>query len=226
MGKPSVLFVTKRRDDPLAQDALLFATQHFPGCTTVLGKQGEAIPDVVRNWEGDYLVSYLSPWVIPGAVLERAAVAAINFHPGPPEFPGYGCYNFALYEDATTYGVTCHHMAPAVDSGKVIAVSRFPVFPTDDVRSLVKRSSAHLLFLYYRIMSGILNAEPLPSSGESWTRAPFTRSGMLRLFRVSPEMPADEVRRRIRASAYPGFTGAFIEINGQKFYHDPPSRDG
>jgi hypothetical protein len=48
---------------------------------------------------------------------------------------------------------------------------------------------------------------------------------MLRLFRVSPEMPADEVRRRIRASAYPGFTGAFIEMNGQKFYHDPPSRD-
>ncbi len=88
---------------------------------------GRSTAREARSWQGDYIISYLSRWVVPAELLERARRAAVNFHPASPDYPGIGCNNFALYENAAEYGVTCHHMAPRVDSGEIIAVRRFPV---------------------------------------------------------------------------------------------------
>ena len=68
-----------------------------------------------------------------GISYKKSKTAAINFHPASPEYPGTGCNNFALYENAGEYGVTCHYMAPKADTGKIIKVKRFPVFANDDV---------------------------------------------------------------------------------------------
>ena len=121
MKPPSVLLLSKKRDDPFAEEALRFVSRHFPTADIVLGKTDETLPEETLRWTGDYIVSYLCGWVVPQSLLDRAKVAAINFHPGPPEYPGTGCYNFALYEGATKYGVTCHHMAASVDAGAIIA---------------------------------------------------------------------------------------------------------
>src|SRR5438309_8525630 len=59
---------------------------------------------ISHEWSG--VLSFVSPWIVPRALLSRARVA-LNFHPGPVEYPGIGCYNFALYEGATTYGAVC-----------------------------------------------------------------------------------------------------------------------
>lgn len=226
MSQPSVLLVSKNREDPLAQDALAFVAQHFANHQIVLGMKGDPLPTAIRNWEGDYLVSYLAPWILPQRVLDKARVAAINFHPGPPEYPGIGCYNFALYDRVPTYGVVCHHMAAHVDTGEMIAVRRFPLFPSDSVVSLAKRSSAHLLLLFYEIMSRVLKGEPLPRSEESWQRKPFTSTEMYELFRLTPDMSDEEVQRRIKAAEYPGWPGAYVELAGQRFYRQPNAPHG
>lgn len=221
MKPPSVLLLSKKRDDPFAEEALRFVSRHFPTADIVLGKPGETLPKETLRWTGDYIVSYLCGWVVPQCLLDRAKVAAINFHPGPPEYPGTGCYNFALYEGATKYGVTCHHMAASVDAGDIIAVRRFPLFPADNVLSLAKRSSACLLELFYEIMPAILDGRPMPESDEVWQRKPFTRRDMHDLFRISPDMPKDEVLRRIAAAEHPDWPGAFVEVSGERFYHKP-----
>lgn len=84
------------------------------------------------------MISYLCPWILPEHLLERAKVASVNFHPGPPEYPGIGCTNFAIYNQEVIFGMTCHHMATRVDTGKIVAVRRFPLFPTDTVLSLTE----------------------------------------------------------------------------------------
>ncbi len=66
-----------------------------------------------------YIISFVSPWIIPENLLNSAQKAAINFHPGPPDYPGTGCYNFALYEGTKKYGVTAHHMEKKVDTGNI-----------------------------------------------------------------------------------------------------------
>ncbi len=206
----SLLFIGKK-DDPASRHALEFVELHFPGAVKVLGRRGDPFPENLLAWRGEFVVSYLSPWIIPGALLERAGIAAINFHPGPPEYPGIGCTNFALYNGETVYGVTCHHMAAKVDTGPIIAVRRFAVFPADTVWSVTQRCYAHILVLFYEVLSNILAGEPLPVSKETWTRRAYKRSELNELCRLTPDMTPGEQARRIRATTYPGMPGPWLD---------------
>lgn len=135
----SVLFLGKENDGHV-QKALDFCRLNFTDVTACLGKWGDPLPEDIERWEGEYVISYLSRWVVPEYLLKKAKVAAINFHPASPDYPGIGCNNFALYEEAKEYSATCHHMASRVDTGAIIAVKRFPVFPSDSVSTLLSRT--------------------------------------------------------------------------------------
>src|SRR6266481_2419879 len=100
------------------------------------GARGEALPDRVRSWQGDYILCFRSYFILPKALIDRAHIAAINFHPAPPDYPGSGCVNLALYDGAKTYGVTAHVMNEKVDNGPIIHCRRFPIFPQDTVSTL------------------------------------------------------------------------------------------
>ncbi len=219
-SKFSLLFLGKA-DDPDCARALQFCRDNFEPLTACLGRWGDPLPAEVRNWQGDYIISYLSRWVISAEVLGRAKRAAVNFHPASPDYPGIGCNNFALYEGATHYGVTCHHMAPKVDSGPIIAVRRFPVLPEDNVASLLERTYANQIALFFEIADVMADGDELPKSAETWTRPPFTRTQFEELFRVTPDMPPEEVARRIRAVSY-GPYQPYIEVAGHRFEYKPP----
>jgi len=212
----SVLFIGKRNDF-YCEKAREFISCQFPDAKIVLGKRRDLFPYDAMSWQGDYLISYLSPWVIPEYLLKRAKIAAINFHPGPPEYPGIGCTNFAIYDAVKTFGITCHHMAPQVDTGKLISVRRFPVFENDSVYSLTQRCYAHILSLFYDLMSDVMRGQTLPSTDEYWTRKPYKRSELNDLCRLTSGMSQEEIQRRIRAVSYPGMPGAYIDIAGQRF---------
>ena len=218
-SKCSVLFLGKSSDKH-CQKALEFCQENFITVSAYLGKWGDRLPEEVRRWKGDYIVSYLSRWIVPSSVLESAQVAAINFHPASPEYPGIGCNNFALYENARTYGVTCHTMASKVDTGQIIAVTRFPVLPEDDVRSLLLRTYDHQLSLFQDIVKTILAGNKLPVSSEKWARKPFTREEFNELSKITPEMSAEEVARRIRATSF-GVWQPTVEIAGYSFMYRP-----
>lgn len=174
------------------------------------------MPTEICDWNGDYILSYLCRWVIPLTVIQSAEKGAINFHPASPDYPGIGCNNYALYENASEYGATCHHMAGKVDTGKIIAVKRFPVFSTDDVSSLLLRTYEFQLVLFYEIVGKILNREPLPEPDEHWTRHPRSRREFNELGVITPEMTDDEVARRVRAVSY-GVFQPTVDIGGFRF---------
>lgn len=213
----SILFISKRREDQYRDQALHFLKQHFPETEVVLGFGTEPQPEILQNWEGDYIISYLCPWVLRAPLLSRARQAAINFHPAPPEYPGTGCTNFALYHEEKSYGVVCHHMAPQVDSGQMVAVKRFPILEDDTVYSLTQSCYRHMLDLFYEIISQLAAGNPLPRSEEAWTRAPYRLKDLNALKVITPDMPLDEIERRIRAVTYPGYLGAHMIVNGLVF---------
>ncbi len=187
-----------------------FVLRHFSKPEIHLARRGDPWLDQIDQWQGDYIISYLSPFIIPKGVLDRANRAAINFHPGPPEYPGIGCTNFAIYNGETEFGVTCHHMAPRVDTGTIIEVRRFPLHPEDTVYSLTQRCYASILELFHEVITLILAGKPLPRSDEHWRRKPYRRHELDELCRITPDMPAEEVARRIRAVTFPGAPGATV----------------
>jgi methionyl-tRNA formyltransferase len=210
----SVLFLGKEKDENVAK-AAEFCRLNFRTVGVYLGKWGDPWPADIGSSKWACVISYLARWIVPAGLLDNAK-AAINFHPGPPEYPGYGCNNFAVYEDAKDYGVTCHRMAPRVDTGAIVSVKRFPVLPTDNAATLLARAYDFQLVLFYEIVGRIIQGQELPVSGERWSRKPFTRKQFDALGRITPDMSKEEVARRVKATQI-GVWKPTVELQGFVF---------
>lgn len=204
MGHPqelSVLFLSKK-DNVFAQRAAEFIKKHFRHSFIFSGDSKEALPAEVLNWKGDLMISFISSWIFPPKLLGNASYAAINFHPGSPEYPGTGCTNFAIYNREKEYGVTCHHMKTTVDTGDIIAVKRFPLKEEATVYDVTQHCYQLIEEMFYEIMDCILQGKSLPSSAEKWKRKPYTRKQLDELCEIKPGMSEEEIERRIKATTY------------------------
>ena len=195
-----------------------FIEENFTDYLIVTGDWGDTLPKSVYSWEGDYIFSFVCPWILSKEILEKKQIAAINFHPAPPKYPGIGCYNLAIYDNVKEYGVTCHHMVEKVDSGQIIAVKKFPLYGYETVLSLKEKTMVYLTELFYEIMDIILKNKELPKSTEVWHRTAYTRREFQDLCKLSLDMPKEELARRLKATY---FSGAIdypnIEIGGKSY---------
>jgi methionyl-tRNA formyltransferase len=201
--KERLLFLGKQGDSA-AERAAELCRLHFD-VTSLFGAWGDPRPRELETFDGEVVISYLSRWIVPAATFARAPRLALNFHPAPPEYPGFGPYSFALYDGADVYGVTCHHMTPQVDAGPIVAVRRFPVTSDDTVETLVNRTSVQLLRLFEHLLPAIASGEALPSSPERWSGARRTRRELDALGVLDPSMTREEIARRVRATTFGGW---------------------
>lgn len=196
-----VLFLGKK-DNAFAERAADFVRKHFRHPVIFTGDRYDKLPPEVLNWEGDLLISFISSWVLPDPLLKRASFAAINFHPGSPEYPGIGCTNFAIYNGEKEYGVTCHHMKATVDTGNIIMVKRFPIPEDGTVFSVTQQCYTMIETMFYEIMDCILQGNSLPTSAEQWKRKPYTRKQLDELCYIDPAMSEEEIEKRIKATTF------------------------
>lgn len=211
----SLLFLGKK-DNPFADRAAAFVQKHFRNSLLFIGDRRDPLSDEVKQWSGDILISFIGSWIVPESLLQKTSVAAINFHPGSPEYPGTGCTNFAIYNGEKEYGVTCHHMKSTVDTGNIIAVRRFPISEEDSVFGVTQHCYQLIEELFYEIMECILQGKPLPVSSETWKRKPYTRKELNELCHIRPGMSEEEVERRIRATTY-RWPWAYTKIGDRTF---------
>ena len=115
------------------------------------------------------LIAFSSAVIVPPRVLAALGFGAYNFHPGPPDYPGWAPAQFALYDGATTFGATVHVMAERVDSGPIIDVDAFPVPAGISVAGLEGLAYAHLAKMYWKLAGTLATeAAPLPAQPLSW----------------------------------------------------------
>jgi methionyl-tRNA formyltransferase len=219
-----VLLFTK--DDRFSREAQALARAMISSerLRCVSGRVGDPLADGIHADPGDWVISFLSPWIIPARILDPAAVA-VNFHPASRDYPGTGCYNFALYENAAEYGAICHFMAEKVDTGAIVEERRFSVLPADTVETLKLRTMVTMLGLYHDVLTRLLTRGSLEPNGLTWSRPPFTRRELEALTVVEPAMRPEEVRRRIRATTYPGKPGPHVMVGGERFVAPVPDRE-
>jgi methionyl-tRNA formyltransferase len=165
------------------------------------------------------LVSFVSPVVVPGSVLDALGFGAYNFHPGPPDYPGRVPSHFALYDGAATFGATAHAMIERVDAGPIIGVELFPVPPDATVERLDELAFVHAAKLFWRHAKALATqAEPLPTLPTGWRGRKSSR----RLHAAMCDIPADiareELDRRIAAfgAGHYGLNPT-VTLHGHKF---------
>ena len=214
----SILFLGKKNDTN-TNKALEFLNKNFNDVIVYLGEWGDEFPHELHFWSGEYIISYLSRWIVPESLLSKASKAAINFHPASPNYPGIGCNNFALYENSHRYGVTCHHMSKNVDEGDIILTKDFSIYKNDDNESLLERTYDYMLNLFYDVMDYLIFNRTLPKSKVQWSRNPFTRKQFNELEFIDLNMSEKEILKRIRAIKYREYN-VKIKINDLIFKLD------
>jgi methionyl-tRNA formyltransferase len=195
----TIIFLTGSRDQQLALTELLKA--HNPALSfrsAVTSADLDAIaPEVLRNAR---LVAFTTGVIVPERILDALGYGAYNFHPGPPDYPGWAPAHFALYDGAKEFGATAHAMDARVDCGAIVGVERFEIPSGIEVRGLEQMAYVRLAYLFWRMSREIAcEASPLAVLPIRWSGSKSTK----RMYAALCDMPADigatEMTRRIRA---------------------------
>ena len=209
-----------KNNKPGIKEVIEYLNIHFKEVKIFLGERKNEFPTEAEHNPSDILISYMSPWIIPEKILNKTKLWNINFHPGPPNYSGIGCTNFALYNREKIYGVTAHLMEKKVDSGKIIGVKRFSILESDNVYTLTLKSYGFMLSLFFEILDYIVKNNKLPECNEKWTKAPYTRKQLEELCIITTNMSEEEVKRRVKATQFPGMPGAYIKLYNYKFEYN------
>jgi methionyl-tRNA formyltransferase len=116
-------------------------------------------PDLLRRAR---LIAFVTSEIVPKVILNQLGYGAINFHPGPPSYPGWAPAHFALYDQATEFGATAHVMVEQVDAGPIVDVTLFAVPADISVLGLEGLAYAHLAQLFWRMARSLATEAALP----------------------------------------------------------------
>jgi methionyl-tRNA formyltransferase len=176
--------------------------------------QEEIAPDGV-----DYLFSF-GPLIVRAPLLHRVERAAINFHSGPPRWPGRGSISFALLEGDTEFGVTAHLMVEEIDQGPILRVIRFPILADDDVAAIDGRTKSAIVDLTRLVLADLdANGGQPCVAAEQWERPALTQADLLRRMEILPTDDDETIARKVRAFAHPTKPGPYIEVGGHRFWY-------
>ena len=185
--------------------------------------RGKKLPKRILDWKGDYIFSFRSLYIVPLSLLNRASIGSINFHPGPPDYPGGGCTNFALLDNSDVYGVTAHLMDEKIDNGKILSVKYFPISPHDNIKSLTTKTHKELYILAKNVikkimLNGLSSFNYLDSDKEiKWRKWKGSIKQIDQLSTLDFELSRSDMLKIIRAVHTPEFPAKII-INGLEFH--------
>ena len=72
---------------------------------------------LARYPESVRIISFCSHVIVPPDIVARYPNQCFNFHPGPPEIPGFRPSRHAAKSAIASFGVTFHAMTAQVDAG-------------------------------------------------------------------------------------------------------------
>jgi hypothetical protein len=144
------------------------------------------------------LIAYATGVVVPAHVLDQLRYGAYNFHPGPPDYPGWAPAHFALYARAAQFGATAHVMVDRVDEGPIVGVEMFSIPPGASVASLEGMAYARISYLFWTLAKPLATcSEPLPELPLRWSGTKSTRRDYAALCDIPLDIHPDELDHRI-----------------------------
>lgn len=169
------------------------------------------------------LIGFVTPVIVPKRILEGLGYGAYNFHPGPPQYPGWVPAHFAIYEQAPMFGATAHMMHERVDSGPIVGVEIFPMPENPTVRTLEELALISLARMFWNLSERLATqTTPLAELPITWSGRRSTRRDYAALCEISAEISKGELERRIPVVGNGHFGLApTITVHGHTFRYEP-----
>ena len=171
----------------------------------------------------DYLICFRSQEIIKNKILKQIKIASINFHPGPPEYRGIGCANWALYKNEKYYGVTCHLMDTKIDNGDILSVRRFKIGQNYNLEKLLNKTHLKLFNQFKLIEKSIYedNFDKFLNKKKKikWSKKLFKRTELNNLYNIKLNIKKIRLKKILRATLYGNYK-PYIQIHGHKFEYE------
>ena len=230
MTRSKVLFMG-RYGDPYSIKIHNFLVKKFYKVTVHWSKGITHKPNrfIKKKWKGDYIFCFRSYYILNQKLISRAKIAAINFHPGPPEYRGTGCLNYAMYRNEKYYGTTAHLMLPKVDNGKIINVKRFKILKRNSVETLLNKTHKILLNQALEVINLLhknhknLNKLIHRSKNEKWSKKMKKRKHLDQFYNINTTY--NDLIKKIRACYIQNSFRPYIMLHNFKFVLDSPHQN-
>jgi len=128
------------------------------------------------------LIGFLTPVIVPASILAALGYGAYNFHPGPPNYPGWLPSHFAIEDGAGFFGATAHEMAASVDSGPIVDLEMFGVPHGTGVAELERLAFIECVRLVWRLAPALAaDPGPRPAMPVKWSGRRGTKARLAAL---------------------------------------------
>jgi methionyl-tRNA formyltransferase len=173
-------------------------------------------PDVLQRGR---LIAFATTVIVPQFILAQLRYGAYNFHPGPPEYPGWAPSHFALYEGTTGFGVTAHVMVERVDAGPIVAVDRFDIPAESNAAALEALAYGHLARLFWGMSKALATqTAPLRELPIRWGQRKNTRRRYADICDIPLDISKEDLHRRIEIfGAHHWGVSPTIRLHGVEF---------
>tara|TARA_B100001540_G_C15654883_1_gene572809 strand:- start:229 stop:888 length:660 start_codon:yes stop_codon:yes gene_type:complete len=208
---------------PFSKKVILLCKKTFPKLDIFFSTNKKKIPQKLKNKKYDLIISYLSTWVIPENILKKTKRFNINFHPGPPKYPGIGCFNYAIYNKDKTYSCTAHLMQKKVDSGKIIEISKFKISKNESIKTLSLKTYKKMFFLFKRVIKKI-KGNNISFKKIKWAKSTYKRIHLDNLSTIRIKVNNKEMDRFIRSTYFSGYSFPRVKINNHTFIYKKNAR--
>ena len=138
LGHKNAIQHSNRVRDILSHSFDLLFTRHFD-----FSDQDTFEQQNLSEMQADFLFGF-GPLIVKPLLLSSIRVAAINFHPAPPKWPGRGSCSMAILSSDTEFGATAHTMYSKIDAGPILKVVRFQIARDEDASTLRSHAFEHI----------------------------------------------------------------------------------
>ena len=172
---------------------------------------------------GARLIAFSTDVIVPRRILDALGYGAYNFHPGPPNYPGWGSAHFAIYDGAATFGVTAHVMLEKVDAGPIVGVELFCIPPDTTAMRLEQMAFVALARIFWNLAPALTRSEPPATLPVAWSGRKTTRRQYETLRAVPAWVTKDDLERRIAAfGPREAGDGLTVTLHGHTFRYVAP----
>ncbi|MGN6573297.1 MAG: formyltransferase family protein [Pseudolabrys sp.] len=171
------------------------------------------------------IIGFLTPIVVPAAILEALGYGAYNIHPGPPSHPGWLPSHFAVYQGTSVFGATAHVMIEEIDAGPIVGIELFNVPVGTSVEELERLTFMRCARLIWRLAPALArDPTPLQELPLRWSGRRSTKAMVREACDIAGDVAADELERRI-AGFGGGHSGVAptVTLHGHTFRYVPPA---
>lgn len=209
MIKKKILFFGRFRDRGSSQ-LLIILKKNFENVRVCWSKfKKQKIPKNILSYKNDLIISYRSYFILNKKILLNTKYA-INFHPGPPEFRGVGCTNFAIYRGVKEYGVTCHIINNKIDSGKIIKTKFFDIGKNITLEALLNKTHLEMFRLAKAMIKKIDDEKYLldnikKSKKYKWSKKYYNQNDLENLYKINLDFSKNKMIKVLRSTIFKDF---------------------